>query len=335
MFNSNDYSDNAGNARVTMNSSDAGSIYDTHSANATGDGVHLGGLNSGGLTNERNQESNKQWSGRDGVLGNFEAKTESGDRVISHADLKDSDIVSIKVPGGVLETDLRSALNAGILVRDANGQLRAVTEAEHGQAADKAEQEQNDRAEQMAKEAKGERNDEQTESFMKEATASDEGMAATADLGDDIIAAGGELSDKMIENFANAQRMAPAEAKARIAHVMAGYTAEASRAASRDTGYPEHVCQQALYEAREDTNLQQLARQHFGSGKPNARAYGEYVLAFVADKDSTSEGRDAIVAANPGRCRLGTDGTVVVRLDSGQEVSWRAAVLGRLMNINR
>lgn len=321
--------DDTSNTTRVQFSDSSGSIYDTSDNSALGGGQPVvGGLHSGGLMNDRNDDSNRQYSGASGSLGNFEARSPVGDRVTNQAALQPTDIVS----GPGFETELQIALDAGLIVRDGNGQLRAVTEAERAQVEQQAEQQQQEQAERDAKENKGEPLDSRSEGFLREAVNTPEGEHATSNLASDIVHGDFEVTDAMVAEFAGAQRIAPAEAKARIAHVTAAMHAEVIRAAAKEAGVSEAVAHKALAEARGDVAIKELTMNYVQTGKP--KGYGGHVLDYVARLDQTEEGRSAILAINPTRCRLSPDNTVVVTLPDGTETSWANAIHSKKIKLN-
>lgn len=309
-----------GNTTRVQHSFASGSIYET----PTEGGPVIGGLHAGGLRNEPNGESNRQYSGRSGTLGTFEARTPTGDRVTDPTALQPTDIVTIP---GFGDTELRVALDVGLIIRDTNGQLRAVTEAEHTQVEQQAEQRQQEQAERAAKENKGEPLDDRSEGFLREAVSTPEGETATSNLAADVIHGDGEVTEAMVLEFANAQQIEPAEAQARISHVTAAMQAEVIRAAAKAAGVSEAVAHKALWEARGETGVKQLMLDYVQTGKP--KGFDRYVLNYAASLADTPEGRAKIIAANPGRARFASDDTVVVTLPDGTETSWANAIRSR------
>ncbi len=113
---------------------DLGSIDSLRTADTTE--AHIGGIYSGGQTNELNADSNRQASGTAGCLGNFEARTQGGTRVNSISQLGPTDIVTIMVEGRPMEMEAQAARDYGLLRRDGSGATRAATEAEQAQQHD-------------------------------------------------------------------------------------------------------------------------------------------------------------------------------------------------------
>lgn len=322
----NDYDDGT-NARVTIHANS--DPNDSHGNPADAGQPVIGGLYSGGQFNERNAEPVRAYSGSSGALGNFEARTQTGDRVTDPSALQPNDLVIIP---GFGDVEFHAALEHGLLVRDADGKFRATSEAERAQQAENATQQQRDQAERDAKSNKGEPLDDRSEGFLRDAVKTTEGMDATFNLASDVIYGDGEVTDNMVNEFASAQRLEPAEAKARIAHVGAAMQAEVIRAAAKEAGVPEAVAHKALWEARGDTAVKNLMMNYVQSGKPNG--YGQYVLDHVARMDQTPEGRTAILAINPDRCRLSNGNAVLVTLDDGTETTWANAIHLRKIKLN-
>lgn len=285
--------------------------------------VHIGGIYSGGQGGlGRGEQQNNGVRIGPVDLGGFTARTQDHFPITDAADLQPDSVVTVMVDGRPMEVDYAIA--------KANGLLSP-------QGLQQAQQDQQ-RVEQKAAQREAEDNkveplDPKSEALMREAVSTPEGQSATFHFGVDMVHNNFEVTENMVNEFASAQRIEPSEAKARVDHVMAAYHAEAVRAAVRETGAPDHIVAQVLYEARESSEMKETAMAHWQTDR--ARGYGKFVLRHIASLADTPEGAAKVVAANPHRARLASDGSAVVRLDNGQELSWANAILSRKLPLNK
>jgi len=120
--------------------------------------------------------------------------------------------------------------------------------------------------------------DAQSEAYMRQALDNDQGAVLDVavavmdhivgdDSGADFTAPG-----HVLQAFAEANRITPQEAQARIRHLGLGYQADAARMAEKSTGIPADVAADALYQSRNAPGLKDLMMQHLHEGRADSNA---------------------------------------------------------------
>jgi hypothetical protein len=168
---------------------------------------------------------------------------------------------------------------------------------------------------------------------MRESLNNDQGV--TLDVAVSVVESVGEdaVPAAVVQSFADANRISPQEAAARIESVKAGYTMDAARQAEEATGIPAAIAARALYESRHSDGIKELAYRHLHEGKAD---WGPVVQTWLASWADTAEGRQALYEENAatGRVRIAGD-TLLIRLDTGHEVDWATAVYTKQLKFGR
>lgn len=298
-------------------------------------GVHIGGLYSGQTTADfshnigTSPEPMRVTIGPSD-LGGFTARDSGGLPVTDIASLCDTDIITMP---GAPPTTVEVALSAGLLRRDPKTGLltAAVTANELARREQQEEATDEQKAEQNADQAKQEMKlDETTEQLL--GTAFEANAGAVMDAAHDLVTTG-EITPASIERLADANGATADQVRAAADHVIQAQTTAVISRTAKTTGIDPALVQQALYEAQQSqaSGFNEARMRAFDNGKYDG--FTPFVEEWAASMGDTPEGREAILAANAKTGRVRVSGNdLVVRLDSGHEVSWRVAVVGRHFN---